>query len=385
MIYNRKSSSMAFDGTESIDSVIVSVSEFVALLNQSLEYVFPSVTVAGEIANFRISKNRWVYFDLKDELSSVRCFGTVYQLPGPLEDGMLLEVRAQPKLHNLYGFSLNITSMRPSGEGTIRRAAELLQAKLAAEGLFDESRKRALPYPPKTIGLITSGESAAYADFTKILQARWGGMAITHVDVQVQGEPAPAQIVAAIERLNGLAEPPEVIVVTRGGGSAEDLQAFSHETVVRAIAASRVPTLVAIGHEIDVSLGELAADRRASTPSNAAELLTPDKRAVLQAVKADRKVLDRAIEDALSFQRQRLDGMSLLLDREVAQVIARQRLSMQARSDLLTALSPEAILRRGYAIVRKENAVVRCSNQLKKDDTIRITFADGSARAIVKE
>jgi exodeoxyribonuclease VII large subunit len=122
--------------------VSLSVSEFVALLNQSLEYAFPSVVVTGELANFRVSKNRWVYFDLKDDDSSVKCFGTVYQLSGPLEDGMLLEVRAQPRLHQLYGFSLNVVNMRPVGEGTIRRASELLALQLEKEGLFDVVRTR---------------------------------------------------------------------------------------------------------------------------------------------------------------------------------------------------------------------------------------------------
>ena len=259
----------------------LTVSEFVAVLNQTLEFAYPNVTVSGELANFRVSKNRWVYFDLKDEESSVKFFGTIYQLPGPLEDGMMLAVSGMPRLHPLYGFSVNVVSIRPVGEGSIKKAAKLLEAKLAGEGLFDLERKRPLPYPPTHIGLITSAESAAYRDFVKVLGARWGGIKISLIDVQVQGEVSPAQLVAAIEQFNQAAEPPEVLVVTRGGGSAEDLQAFSTEQVTRAVAASRIPTLVAIGHEVDISLAELAADQRASTPSNAAELLVPDRRAVL--------------------------------------------------------------------------------------------------------
>jgi exodeoxyribonuclease VII large subunit len=264
------------------DSMVeVSVSEFVALLNQTLEYAYPSVTIVGELANFRVSRNKWVYFDLKDDNASVKFFGSVYQLPGPLEDGMLLKVRGVPRLHNLYGFSVNIAQIQPTGEGSIKKAAQLLQAKLAKEGLFDESRKRPLPYPPARLGLIAAKQSAAYADFVKILNARWRGMAVEHIDVQVQGEAAPAQLVAAIEQFNSHVEPPAALVIIRGGGSAEDLAAFSTEVVTRAVAASRVPTLVAIGHEVDLSLAELAADRRASTPSNAAELLVPDRQHVL--------------------------------------------------------------------------------------------------------
>ena len=247
-------------------SLELGVSEFVGLLNQTLDFAYPNVVIVGELANFRVSKNRWVYFDLKDEHSSVKFFGTVYNLSGPLEDGMLLKVHGQPRLHNLYGFSVNILSLQPTGEGSIRRAADLLRSKLAAEGLFDEARKRLLPYPPTRIGLVTSKQSAAYADFIKILNARWQGIDIALIDVQVQGEVAPSQITAAIEQFSAAAEPPDVVVIIRGGGSAEDLASFSTEIVTRAVAGSRIPTLVAIGHEVDLSLAELAADHRASTP-----------------------------------------------------------------------------------------------------------------------
>ena len=187
----------------------VTVSEFVALFNQTLEYAYPSITIVGELANFRVSKNRWVYFDLKDEQCTVKFFGTVFQMPGPLEDGMMLKVRGQPRLHNQYGFSVNIQQVQPAGEGSIRKAADLLKAKLEKEGLFDVTRKRLLPYPPQRIGLITSGQSAAYADFVKVLGARWGGLTIELIDTQVQGEIAPQQIVAALAQFNSLSEPPE--------------------------------------------------------------------------------------------------------------------------------------------------------------------------------
>ena len=265
------------------------VSDFVAVFNQTIEYAYPTVTITGELANFRVSKGKWVYFDLKDDTSSVRFFGTVYMLPGPLEDGMLLQVDGVPRLHPTFGFSITAQSLKPVGEGSLKKAAALLEAKLTKEGLFSDERKRAIPYPPKRIGLIASGESAAYADFMKILTGRWGGIEIVHVDSQVQGAAAPAQIIRALDLLNAHGEELEAIVITRGGGSADDLQAFNVEQVVRAVAASRVPTLVAIGHEVDTSLAERAADRRASTPSNAAELLVPDRQAVIMQQSAQLK------------------------------------------------------------------------------------------------
>lgn len=350
----------------------VSVSDFVALLNQTLEYAYPAVVISGELANLRVSKGKWLYFDLKDELASVKFFGTVYNLPGPLEDGMLLKVRGTPKLHPQYGFSVTVQSIQPAGEGSIRKAAELLAAKLAAEGLFDPARKRPLPYPPTSIGLITSGQSAAYADFTKIINARWAGLTIELLDVQVQGEAAPGQIVAAIEQFNELSIPPEVLVIIRGGGSAEDLAAFSHELVTRAVAASRVPTLVAIGHEVDVSLAELAADQRASTPSNAAELLVPDKRQALQQLQVDRRELVRQLTDCLTAMRQtarqRRSDLQAATERRLALAAERLRL----RRQLLDVLDPEAPLRRGYALVYHQGKPLRRDGRLAAGDDIDV-------------
>ncbi len=366
------------------EPVAFSVSDFVAVLNQTLEYAYPSVSITGELANFRVSKNRWVYFDLKDETASVRFFGTVYQLPGPLEDGMVLTVYGMPRLHPLYGFSVTVQSMKPTGEGSIKKAAALLEAKLQAEGLFDPARKRTLPYPPKTIGLIASEESAAYRDFIKVLDARWGGIAITLIDVQVQGEPAVAHIVAAIAQFNQMAEPPEVLVVTRGGGRADDLQAFSTEQVTRAVAASRIPTVVAIGHEVDMSLAELAADQRASTPSNAAELLVPDRRAILRNLDMQRKHMSHAMTHALSIARQRLSHTAEKLAYAVELPFTRAHEEILARQRLLAACNPALPLLRGYVLVRQSGKVVRSKEMLRAGTEIDLQFSDGSAHAEIK-
>lgn len=377
---------MANDGKPpGTGDIELGVSEFVALLNQTLEFAYPNVTVTGELANLRVSKNRWLYFDLKDETASVKFFGTVYNLPGPLEDGMMLKVRGQPRLHPLYGFSVNVMNIMPAGEGTIRRAAQLLQAKLAKEGLFDEARKRALPYPPARVGLITSKQSAAYADFMKILNVRWHGVAVELIDVQVQGEAAPPQIAAALEQFNALAAPPEVIVMIRGGGSAEDLAAFSSEQVARAVAASRVPTLAAIGHETDLSLAELAADARASTPSNAAELLVPDRKHVLAALKDDSRQLEQRVRLQLQTARSGLGQQASLLTERLEYLVVRGKDELENRRQLLQALNPEAILRRGYAIVRSQGRTLRSTRRLKSGAIVEVRLADGRFRASVTE
>lgn len=366
---------------ETAADISFSVSEFVALMNQTLEFALPDIIIQGELANFRVSKNRWVYFDLKDERATVRFFGTVYQLPGPLEDGMLLKVRGQPRLHPQYNFSVNVLSIQPAGEGTIRRAAELLLKKLQAEGLFDEARKRPLPYPPQRIGLITSKQSAAFADFIKIAKARWPALEIELLDVQVQGEIAPSQIAAAIEQFNARAESPEVLVIIRGGGSPEDLAAFSTELVTRAVAASRVPTLVAIGHEIDLSLAELAADRRASTPSNAAELLLPDRLHELARLRANAELLTRQGENVIRQAAKNIEETKQRLGERLERLLRDRSEQIGLQQKLLEALNPRAILRRGYAIVRLDGRMVRRASEIPTDVIVDIELDDSGFRA----
>lgn len=361
----------------------LSVSEFVALLNQTLEFAFSGVLITGEMANLRVSKNRWVYFDLKDENSTVKFFGTIYQLPGPLEDGMMVKVRGLPKLHNLYGFSVNIINIQLAGEGSIKRAAQLLEAKLKSEGLFEDSRKRPLMYPPSRIGLITSKQSAAYADFIKIINSRWRGIDINLIDVQVQGEVSPSQITSAIDQFNSLAEPPDVIIIIRGGGSPEDLAAFNTEQVTRAVAGSRVPTLVAIGHEIDLSLAELVADRRASTPSNAAELLVPDRQTVLKNLIVSLHQLTLAGDIQLKSVKKELVEYVLNLSESVDSHLSEYSRYLTNSSRILNILNPESILQRGYAIVRSRREIIKHSKQLKSGDIVNIQLAKGGFNASV--
>lgn len=360
-----------------MDGQVFSVGDFAAVLNQTLEFAYPSVVIEGELANFKVSKGKWVYFDLKDEIASVRFFGSVYNLPGPLEDGMMLQVRGAPRLHPQFGFSVTVQNIQPVGEGSIRKAADLLTAKLQKEGLFDESRKRPLPQTPARIGLIASDESAAYADFNKILNERWGGVEIDLVNVQVQGEVAPLQIVSALELLNQQADV-EVIVITRGGGSPEDLAAFSTEQVVRAVAASRIPTLVAIGHEVDLSLAELAADQRASTPSNAAQLLVPDHREVEAALAHSHIQLAHALQSPLLELRQSIKKAGAELIQHVRRIERNAKHDLQLKRQLLTAFSPAQTLKRGYAIVRQNGQVVRNTQALDVARPLEIEFADGT-------
>lgn len=366
------------------EPIIYSVTDFVAVFNQTINMVYPTVVIEGELSSFRVSKGRWVYFDLKDETSNVKFFGTIYQLPGPLEDGMKLRVSGSPQLHPNYGFSVTVQQIGLAGEGTIKKASQLLEAQLQKEGLFDEARKRTLPYPPVRIGLIASGESAAYSDFLKVLGARWGGVEINHYDVQVQGEGAVDQLQLAIEHFNAHSLPPEVLVITRGGGSMEDLQAFSSEPVVRAVAASRIPTLLAIGHERDISLAERAADVHASTPSNAAELLVPDRREQLAQLLGIQAGMRRQVTDLIKFQRERLQSTRQDIYRTIEQRIVRQQQYLESLQLTLDQINPRRVLQRGYAIVRQSKKNVRSAQSLHTKDQVSIEFHDGAVRAEVQ-
>lgn len=367
-----------------MESIIFSVSDFVAVFNQTISYAYPTIAITGELANFRISKNRWVYFDLKDDTASVKFFGTIYQLSGPLEEGMMLTVHGTPQLHQQYGFSITIQSIRLSGEGTLKRAAQLLEAKLRAEGLFDEARKRFISTPPARIGLITSSESAAYTDFIKVLNERWGGIEISLYDVQVQGEDAVTQIVQAIEYFNSHADTPEVLVITRGGGSTDDLQAFSSEQVTRAVAASRIPTMVAIGHERDMSLAEMAADVRASTPSNAAQLLVPERN-------QEKALIHTQLAQAVEVWANRLKDEKIEITRNLQNIgaellaeIKSEKQNLNNILQLLDAVHPKELLKRGYAIVRASNKVVKSTKNVQENTEITVQLQDGTLLALVK-
>jgi exodeoxyribonuclease VII large subunit len=339
------------------NSIRLGVSDFIALTNQTLEYAYPSIEVEGEVAGFKINQGKFVFFDLKDDGASVGCFMTLWQLRVPIEDGMKVIVTATPKLTPWGKFSLTVRAIHPSGEGSLKKSFELLRSKLQKEGLFSAERKRPLPAVPERIAVISSVQAAGYQDFIKILEERWGGLHVDVGHVQVQGADAPDQMIRALRYFNTREEIPDVIVIVRGGGSADDLSAFNDEQLVREIAASRVPTLIGVGHEIDVSLADMAADVRASTPSNAAQILVPDRS---EAIRRTRQNVTRILPrlDHLATLRQaetvrRMQRCFELIQREHARET--ERLGGLRRT--LAELDPRRVLERGYALVRGEERV----------------------------
>lgn len=368
-----------------MQDVTLQVSQAIELVNQTLDQAFPFMLVEGEVASFKVNQNKFVFFDIKDEAGSLGCFMMLFNLKFPLEDGMKVKLLAQPKLTNWGKFSLTVREVMPVGEGALKKSFEILKAKLEKEGLFDESRKRPLPAIPRRIGVVSSSGAAGYADFIKILGNRWGGLEIMLADVPVQGMEAPAEIVGALQYLNELPEPLDVIALIRGGGSADDLGAFSHEDVVRAVALSRTPVITGVGHEVDTSLSDLAADKRAATPSNAAELLVPDKTQILLSAKRISQTALSGVETAIRvFEADRQNAVESI-GKSVSTFFTQKNESLLAIKRTLHQLNPQAVLRRGYSIIKKGSAVLASTADVIIGDEIAVHMSDGELRAKVSD
>ena len=383
---------------------VFSVSEFNEMVDAHLS-LLGEVVVEGEISELKVSQNKWVYLTLKDEEASLNVFGTVFQIRNlrELEVGMKVKVRGRPSLYQKTArFSLNAWEIVPSGEGALKAAYEKLRRELAKEGLFDPERKRPLPQFPERIGLITAKNSQAYNDFVKVVSARMGGLKICFYPVQVQGREAVETILEALNFFNETKKV-DVLVITRGGGSLEDLAAFNDERVTRAVFASQIPTVCAIGHEGDVSLVELAADLRASTPSNAAELVVRDRREVIKEVdwwikkmelalkrgvaEWQRKVdvLVRSIELKLRLSWQEVEKIILKFERWGAGLQERIRLyltQVEGLEQRLKSLNPERLLQRGFSIVQTlEGKVVNSVKELDLKEEVVTLMKDGRLRS----
>lgn len=337
-----------------MENLTVSVSDAIALINQTLDYAFPTLVIEGEVASFKVNQGKFVFFDIKDDGGTLGCFMMLFQLRTALEDGMRVRVVATPKLTQWGKFSLTVREVQPVGEGSLKRAFELLKEKLDKEGLFAAERKRLLPTMPEHIAVISSVQAAGYADFIRILDERWGGVRVDVAHVQVQGSEAPKQIIRALEYFNQQEVVPEIVVIIRGGGSADDLSAFNDEPLVRAIAASRIPTVVGVGHEVDESLADMAADVRAATPSHAAQIIVPDKQVVISGVRHDVVRIASAVEGAAAELQLRVRSMLAEALRAIDDQLKRTTDKLVSSRTVLEAYDPNAVLARGYALVRGE-------------------------------
>ena len=384
---------------------IFSVSEYVGYLNEALAE--RDAVVEGEVSEYRVNQGKWVFFKIKDENAVLDCFGVVFKLKFPLEDGMRVRLYGRPGIYAKSGkFSITVEWVEPVGAGALKRAFELLKAELEKEGLFARERKRAIPRFPKRIGLITSREAAAYKDFIKVLQHRFGGIEIYFYHVQVQGAEAAADIARAFEYFN--AHQPEfqldAVVLIRGGGSMEDLAAFNSRETAYAVFGSLAPVVVGVGHEQDVTIADFVADVRASTPSNAAELVAPQRESVAREVAEMTGALERGAETIRENYLRRVDLAVTALDRYTlgrihglegvfkklalhlnffGERITMQKSKIDNFARLIKSFSPQAVLERGYALVRKEGKVISSVNDLKTRDVIGLRLKDGEIGAEV--
>ena len=300
---------------------IFQVSEFNEFINLYLKQT-GELIVEGEISEINVSQGKWLFVTIKDPSSNLSVFAPVFNISGwqGLAVGMKVQVTGSPGLFSKSGkFSFTATQIIPSGEGALKIAFEKLKLQFEKEGLFSQTRKRQIVKFPQRIGLITAKNSEAYNDFIKVSFVRLGGLEVYLYSVSVQGRESVPNILSALKYFN---EHPELnldcLVLTRGGGSLEDLQSFNDESVVRAVFSSQVPTVSAIGHERDVSLVDLVADLRASTPSNAAELIIPHKREVLEQVNYRISKIYSSLISILDSKKNKLSRNLSILDRHIS-------------------------------------------------------------------
>jgi exodeoxyribonuclease VII large subunit len=382
----------------------ISVAELTVYIRSLLEndLRLQDVSVTGEVSNVTHAASGHLYFTLKDSKAQIKCVmwrSNAERLTRTPSNGDAIIVRGALGVYEQNGvYQLYAVDLRPVGVGDLYLQFEQIKAKLEAEGLFDEERKRALPLFPRVIGIVTSPEAAAFQDVQNVLRRRYPLASVILSPTLVQGVDAPAQIVKALRRLDALGGC-DVILVCRGGGSIEDLWAFNDEAVARAIADAHAPVISGVGHETDFTIADFAADLRAPTPSAAAELATPDRADLRAEVGAIAAALDGGLERRMRTLRQSLDDRLWSL-RQVSPLTQIRRLDARqtARAALLkerlggrlAALeraNPRAILRRGYALVSFSESGDRIISaaEAKPGTGITITLHDGDLKARVED
>jgi exodeoxyribonuclease VII large subunit len=392
----------------------LSVWELTSQIKDLLEAAFPEVWVAGEVSNFARPQSGHCYLTLKDDRAQLRAVmwrGVAARVRFDLHDGLDVICRGRLDVYAQRGsYQLVLEDIVPRGVGALELALRQLREKLAREGLFDSARKRPLPPLVRRIAVVTSPTGAAIHDFLQVLGRRWRGADVLVAPVRVQGEGAAAEIAAAIETINRLPLPIDCLVVTRGGGSMEDLWAFNEEPVVRAIVASRIPVISAVGHEIDVTLSDLAADVRALTPSEAAELVAPAAEELVAQLRQVERRLARALRfraerararwDAVArhtaFRRpherlfelaRRLDELDARALRAVRGIARGARHQTDTTAGRLESLSPLAVLGRGYSLTQRtaDGRAIRAAAELSPGEQIATRFARGQTISRVEQ
>ena len=364
------------------NAVFESVGDLTERIKATLEADFGQTAVRGEISNLARPRSGHLYFSLKDDSASIRAVmwkSSAQRLVFDLSDGLAVRLLGRLTVYSPRGeYQIIVDAIEPEGVGAQELAFRQLFARLSAEGLFDPDRKRPLPRYPRRIAIVTSPTGAAVRDLLQVTGRRWNGTDVLIVPTLVQGAGAGKQIAAAIELAN-LAPGIEVVILARGGGSSEDLSPFNDEAVVRAVAGSRAPVVSAAGHEIDVTLADLVADRRALTPSEAGELVVPDAAEVAMHLDRLAQSLHRASESRLRDARARLDQLRQELKTTIGHDLDRRRHRLDRLNASLEALNPKAVLARGYSLTLAEDGrtVVRDPSQTPVGTLIHTQLASG--------
>jgi exodeoxyribonuclease VII large subunit len=392
-----------------------SVSELTRAIKNELESLFPFVRVKGEISNCKQHSSGHVYLTLKDaeaQISAVIWKSVRSRFPLELRDGLEVVAEGRLEVYPPAGrYQLICTSLSGTGEGAQQQALALLIARLAKAGYFDPGRKKPLPRIPRTIGMITSPTGAVIRDMSDVFARRFPAASLLLYPVQVQGERAVESVVRAIRYFNDPPVPehrPGVIILARGGGSSEDLQAFNDEAVAEAIFRSGIPVISAIGHETDLTIADMVADLRAGTPSIAAERAVPDREELLrhidslagrQAILMDGKISGAQLQvdsicGSYAFNRPvlmlgQMDERLASLEKEAARATSerlRQReMLFDAAAERLGMLDVRRVLQRGFALVSGKGGYVTSASALERGDEVGLVFQDGSRRAEIRD
>lgn len=394
---------------------ILSVSEINRYVREifSKDAILSSLWVKGEISNYKSHYSGHMYFTLKDEKSILKCVMFKSQASGlkfEPENGMKVIIRGYISVFERDGqYQLYAQEMQPDGIGNLHMAFEQLKKKLGDEGLFDEKRKKKIPYLPRRIGVVTSITGAVIRDIINVLNRRFPNFELKIFPVQVQGEVAPAQIAKAVKKLNEL-KCVDVIIVARGGGSLEELWAFNEEVVARSVFNSEIPVISAVGHETDYTICDFVADLRAPTPSAAAELVLPEKTSLFYTIRNLDVRLTNSLQNFISVKRMRLERLKQsVVFKQPYNIVYQSRLKMDALnkdmykalgtckdniknqlavlSGKLDALSPLKILSRGYSITRRKSdgVLVKTVSDVKTGEQVEINVRDGLIFCMVED
>lgn len=365
----------------------VSVMALTATARDVLEGAFMPLWVRGEVSDFKAHRNGHWYFCLRGEDAQLKCVAWSRErrrIPAPPDDGMQVVALGRLTVYPARGeMQFSVTRMEAEGDGLWRKALELTRARLQADGLLDPSRKRVLPRYPRRIAVITSRDGAALRDIYAVAQRRCPSVEIVLVPAAVQGDSAPESLCFALDQVARWGDA-DLVIIGRGGGAREDLWAFNDERVARALATCPVPTISAVGHEIDMSICDLVADLRAPTPSAAAEAAVPVQSELRERLRMSAETLSALAAERLASARTRTDDRYRGLVLGAARRVERRRLQLESSGRRLHALSPLATLDRGYAILRAvDGRTVRSIDGLHPGTRVEVVLRDGTAAATV--